>query len=303
MQPIPQPQPQVNGTENVLDFDLAALNTNIEKQLEEVRRIAAIGTLSRSLPAYDPALSALTAIVPKTVPATSHSIQGHERESKLLARLAEEAVVKLGLTSSMSQGLDESSEGYSKARRLHDSLGTISKFLDSFAQQIKTTEPTIARTYTFGRRTIYNNLACRNAHADSRRLALSDSAFLDYVLLSYRLCAPEPVNISRPRDMLDGLNEQLDKAKLRALDDIEALSKGKPEDWVQVRLAPDFPVQLLFKGNYKEHNIDVQTLNIESFGTGNFTLEVEEVTSALLDEIECFLLERANKLPEALRRR
>ncbi len=101
--------------------------------------------------------------------------------------------------------------------------------------------------------------------------------------------------------MLDALKGQLNKLKLRSLDDLEPLGKGAQEEWVQVRLAPDFPMQIQFKGNYAEDYIDVQTLNIDAFGFLAFKLKQEDVTPELLDGIGLFLLGRADKLPEALR--
>ena len=69
-----------------------------------------------------------------------------------------------------------------------------------------------------------------------------------------------------------------------------------------MHLAPDFPVQLQFRGSYGEDCIDVHAVNLEAFGDINFKLKVEDVTSALLDDLGLFLLGSTDKLPEALRR-
>ena len=283
----------------LIDFDLAALSTNIEKRLEEVRQSASLETSNSALSGFE----SITGIKPPVVvqSALSHlSAQGGVSESSLLAGLAREAEGRAGIPQSVPQAVAH--DRFSAAQRMQEALGRISSFLDSFAQQVRKVAPPISRSYNFGRRAIYTNLTCRSAHADSRRQNLSDSALLDYVFLSVSLCAPAPVVISRPRDMLEALKGQLNKVKLRALDDLELLGKGPQEEWVEVRLAPDFPMQIQFKANYAEGCIDVQTLNIEAFGYIAFKLKQEDVTPALLDGIGLFLLGRADKLPEALRR-
>ena len=283
----------------LIDFDLGALSTNIEKHLEEVRLNASLETNNSALSEFDAQLV--------TSPVTAQSVSSPQpaegaSESSLLAGLAREAEGKAVTKQTVPEAMGQPVAHYAKDRRLHETLGRIAQFLDPLAQQVKKVEPPIKRTYTFGRRAVFTNLTCRTAHSDSRRQYLSESALLDYVFLSVILCAPAPVVISRPRDMLDTLKEQMNKLKLRSLDDFELLGKGPQDDWVQVRLAPDFPMHVQFKANYGEDYIDVHTLNIETFGPVSFKLKIEDVTPELLDGIGLYLLDRTDKLPEALRR-
>jgi hypothetical protein len=67
-------------------------------------------------------------------------------------------------------------------------------------------------------------------------------------------------------------------------------------------LAPDFPLQISFKGNYKMHRIDVSSRNLEGFCVSNFILDIAEVNQDFLDELGRFLLSRSPSLPGALRR-
>lgn len=281
-----------------IDFDLKALSTNIEKHLQEVRLSASLETSNSALSEFDAQL--VTAPVVAQPVASPQLAREDSSESSLLAGLAREAEGKLGAKQSGAQASGH--DRHATSQRIQETLGRISSFLDSFAQHVKKVQPAIDRSYTFGRRAVYTNLTCRSAHADCRRQDLSDSALLDYVFLSVSLSAPAPVVISRPRDMLEALKEQLNKLKLRSLDDLEVLGKGPQDDWVQVRLAPDFPMQIQFKANYGEDYIDVHALNIEAFGHVAFKLKVEDVTPALMDGIGLFLLGRTDKLPEALRR-
>lgn len=279
-----------NSSSPEINFDLGALSTNIEKQLEEVRKSASSETSDSELSGFDP--------MPVSSP-PPQTARNDESESSLIVRLAREAEEKQEAKQSMSQ---TTANQQAPGQRLHQTLGRISGFLNSLAQHVKKAAPSVNRSYNFGRATVYTKLTCLDAHSDSRKLDLSEAALLDYIFISIRLSAPAPVVISRPRDMLDMLKGQLGKLKLRALDDLEELGKGPQEDWVQVRLSPDFPVQIQFKGNYAEGCIDVHTLNLEAFGSVSFKLEVGDVTQELMDGIGFFLLGRADKLPEALRR-
>jgi len=292
-----QKPPEIDSaTDTAFNFDLGALSTNIEKQLEEVRRNASLETSTSALSGFEPKLA-----VTPTAASVSPQSAG-TGASNLLAGLSREAEEKAEATLSGLKAVALPDDQVSKSQRIQTTLEKIADFLDAFAQQVRKAEPAINRSYNFGRRPAYSNLTCRSAHSDTRKQNLFESALLDYVFLSLRLHAPAPVLISRPRDMLDTLKEQLLKLKLRSLDDLELLKSGPPEDWVQVRLAPDFPMQIQFKGNYKEECIDVQALNIDAFGYLAFKLKLEDVTPELLDGIGLFLLGRADKLPEALRR-
>lgn len=71
---------------------------------------------------------------------------------------------------------------------------------------------------------------------------------------------------------------------------------------MKLRLAPDFPVQIRFEGNYDTHCIDVFSRNLEGFFTSSFVVDVDQVNQSLLDELGQFILSRRNVLPGALRR-
>lgn len=193
-------------------------------------------------------------------------------------------------------------ERLARNQQVQQALGSLYKFFAVFAQHVNKVEPAISRSYRFGRQKAYANLTCRNAFADSRKQDLSETALLDYAVFDVRLCSPKPVVITWPWDQLEDLKEQLKKMKLRALDNLEPGDKRPLQEWMEVNLAPDFLVQLKFKGNYDEGRIDVQTLNLEALGAAAFKLELGDVTQGLMDELGLFLLGRTEKLPEALRR-
>lgn len=321
-------------------FDLSALSSNIEKQLEEVRQGVSMETKNSVISEFEEQL--ITTPVKDQKALSLQLPQEDKSESSLFARLARDAQAKSVAKQSVQHARVQPAEHYTKARHLHETLGRIAKYLDPLAQHVKKAEPHIKRSYIFDPQTVFTNLTCRTAHSDSRKQYLSESALLDHVLFSVILCAPAPVEISRPLDMIEALKEQLDKLKLRSLEDMDLLGKELKEyklrlqtiddmdllglvlqvnklklqlfdgldllekvlqnDLIQLRLAPDFPMHVQFKANYEENYIDVHTLNIEAFGIISFKLEVEDVTSELMDGIGLFLLDHTDKLPDALRR-
>jgi len=290
----PRSQAEEADAESLIEFDMLALSTSIDKHLAAARRDASHES-SNALPQkFDSTL-----ITRPPVSTSTPAEDAGANASMLLAGLAHEAEVKAEVTLYAKPVAPTRQTG---TQRLQETLKKISSYLDSFAKQIKKAMPTIKRSFNFGRRTIFSNVICQNAHSDSRKQSLADSALMDYVFLSIRLRASAPAELSRPRDMLEALQVQMNKVKLRTLDDFEVLRKGAQDEWVSVRLEPDFPIQIQFKANYSENRIEVHSLNVESFGSVSYKLKAEDVTPALMDSIGLYLLGRADKMPEALQR-
>ncbi|MBI3479630.1 MAG: serine/threonine protein kinase [Nitrosomonadales bacterium] len=215
--------------------------------------------------------------------------------SSLLARLAREAKEKIDSRQSTLQNSQD------KARRVDDALNRIMQFLHPFIQHVNDVEPTINRTYRFDAHTVYANLKWRDATIDHRKLSVSDAAMMDYVAFSYKLCAPESVPLKRPWGPLETLKKELQHLRLRVIDEMDTVNKKPKQEWLEARLAPDFPVQIRFQGNYNESIIEVMCRNIEAFGVTAFKLNPDEVTTEFLDEFGLFLLGRSDSLPPQLR--
>jgi serine/threonine protein kinase len=271
-----------------ITFDLNTINTHIEKHLNEARQEESLAEPPRRPSAGEFHISLPELTVEKA------------NGSSLLSGLAREATARQSGPQTATQTAQF--DRYSRAKRLHDALERISVFFNELSQQMKNVETTINRTYTFGRRVSFANLTCRKTYSDSRRRDIYDAVFLDYVMFSLNLSAPAPVLVTRSRDMLDDLKDRLEKYKMQPLDNLDALMKGPQQDWVEVGIAPDFPVQLQFKGNYEEGVINVLTLNLEAFGLATFKLAVEDVTPEFLDDMGAFLIGRGAELPPAMQR-
>ncbi len=236
------------------------------------------------------------AATPTSLPVNLHSSFSGSSESGLLAGLAQEAKEKMGSRQSTLQ------DAQAKARRVDDALNRIIKFFNSFIRHANEVEPSINRTYRYDARTIYCDLKWRGATIDYRKQSISDDALMEYVTFSVNLYAPEPVQLKRPWVPIETLKKELHHLRLRLLDDVETVNKKTRQEWLNARLAPDFPVQIRFQGNYAETDIDVLCRNIDSFGVTANKLMPEDVTPEFLDSLGFFLLGRSDKLPVQMKR-
>ncbi len=230
-------------------------------------------------------------------PSATPSQSNDSTRSRLLQGLAREAEASLS-SRSLSQ------HGHEPAQHVHAALDTILQFFTTFAQHLSDATPPVSRVYRFDRndrKSAYNGLTCQQATVDFRKRDLTDTAMLDTVTFNARLQAAEPAVVSRMVSELPALKEQLELLKLRALDGLEVNSKQAGQDWLNIRLVPDFSLLLKFKASYSAQTIHVYALNMEGFGASEFRLDPQQVTSELLDEIGLFLLGRSEKLPQQLR--
>lgn len=281
-------------------YDLA----DFEKRFEESQREASLVLRQSASPEKQGAIGqAVTLNIPEATLALSpHKLQPEPLsapaittpESGLLARLEREAKENLHNKQSIDQ------DKQTKARRVHDALDRIFKFFMPFIRHVNNIEHKIGRTYRLDARTAFENLEWQGATIDCRKLGLSESAHLAYVVFNLKLGSPEPVFIKRPWDQFEALKKELQHLHLNALEDLAELYKKPKQEWLQAQLDPVLQVQILFKGNYEKGKIDIATRNIEELGSAAFKLEPEDISSDFLDELGLFLLERTDKLPAIL---
>ena len=275
----------------ILNFNFDASSAEIEQRLAEaLQNTGHISQepeqhLNESLPISSPHAAPIVA------PPVENPV-----ESGLLAELAREMEEKLGSKRSAEQ------DSQAKAQRLHEALGRIVKFLNPLVKYMNSMEPEINRSYCLDARTVYTHLKWRDASVDYRKQDLSSTALLGHIMFSVNLYAPEPVLVTRPWTQHEILKKELHSLRLRVLDELDLDIKKTKQEWLQVRLAPDFPVQIKFQGNYDEYYIDVLSRNIETFGIAVFRLKPEAVTPGMLDDLGSFLIGRKDRLPTALLR-
>lgn len=227
---------------------------------------------------------------PARVPAKSEETG----EKDFLAELEREVAVRV-------QDLGPQQGDHAKTQELHKALSRIFAFLHRMSGHANKLQPVITRSYRLDTQIAYEGLHAHDAFADSRKQDLSESSHLSHVSFRMRLVAPQPIGLLRRWDQLDGLKNDLHILNLRLLDE-PTFTKKPDQEFIQLALAPDFPLQISFKGNYKTYRIDVSSRNLEGFCVSNFVLDVAEVNQDFLDELGRFLLSRSPLLPGALRR-
>lgn len=201
----------------------------------------------------------------------------------------------------LNQGTTAQQDQLQQSQQLHEALSRIFSFLYRMSLHANQLQPQISRNYRLDSQTAYTDLRWHGAFADSRKQDSSDKSFLSHVSFRVRLVAPQPITLTRRWHQLEVLRKDLHTLNLRALDE-SVFDSRTEQELVEVQLAPDFPVQIRFQGNYKEQCIDVLSRNLEGFYISAFILEKDQVNQALLDGLGRFLLSRIDVLPEAFRR-
>lgn len=275
--------------------DIDASMADLEQRLAESRRG---GGRSQPLqaPAATPSPTAVPAAAPVAIaPPTAKAGAGAEADSSLLAELAQEAAEKLG------SGRSTEAERQARARLIHETLERIFHFLNQFSRHANNIAPRVDRPYRLDTRNAYTDLEWRGAFADYRKQDLSENARLAHVGFRVRLVAPAPVVVNCRWDQLEHLKKEMHILDLHTVEGHEPIGNPQQEH-IEVRLAPDFPVHIRFRGNYEAGRIDVLARNLEGFGIAAFELDPAEASQAVLDGIGRFLLCRSDQLPAALRR-
>lgn len=238
--------------------------------------------------------------IPEAPQSAPKKIQKHVTEqaspqSNLLASLALEAQKSQQNKNTVNLEKEVSDS------RVHDALERVLAFFLPFIQHVNTVEPAINRTYRLDAHSVFTNLKWQGALVDTRKNGLNDSALRSYVAFSVNLLSPDPVLLKRPWAQFEALVKELNHFKISTLDDLHAIHKRQKHEWLEARLDPALPVQILFRGNYALGKIDVLTRNLEDFGQTAFRLQPAEISPALLDELGMFLIARSDNLPAIIR--
>lgn len=214
--------------------------------------------------------------------------------SSLLASLEAEAKISLNAR----QNVDQDKQARDHA--VHEALHLVFSFLCPFAEHVNNMEPPINRVYRLDARTVFDKLKWQGATVDTRKQSLADSAYFSYVAFSVNLLAPEDLMIMRPWNQLEALKKELRHLRLRTLDDLDEIHRRPKQEWLQARLDPALPVQLIFQGNYALGKIDLLAINLQDFGRTAFILDSTDITAELMDELGIFLIGRSENPPALL---
>jgi hypothetical protein len=262
--------------------DIDASLADLEKRIEVQQSAPTLSVTERPPLAANLPEIAVAADEPASAPA-----------SDFLAELEREATALSG------SGESEARQRQLRQRRVHEALGHIFRFFDAFCRHANVLAPAIARPYRLDANIAYDGLKWQEATVRYRLQNLREKALMDYVALTIRLAAPAPVAVTRRWDQVEQLKKEMHVLDLRAADGIDIDDKPLQEN-VSLLLAPDFPVQLTFRGNYSRGRVDLLSRNLDGFGIAAFVCDAEEVDQTLLDDLGRFLLDRTNRLPVGL---
>ncbi len=280
------------------DENLQAVLRDIESSLSDLdRRLA--DAAPRQTPQTAPQPRPREGIGDPATPACPESAttspactkaEADSEASDLLAEMEREAAAK-------ARGANDHLAAFGP--RISGALQRIFEFLHPFCQYANTLRPQIARPYRLDSSAIFADLQWQEAYADRRRQDLREKALIDHVSFNLRLAAPKPVTVVRRWDGLASLRNEIHLLNLRSLEEME-LNDKPLQEYVAVRLAPDFPVQLNFRGDYEEGRIEILGRNFEGFSISAFVVAPEQVDRVFLDGLGRYLLGQTNALPPAM---
>jgi hypothetical protein len=213
--------------------------------------------------------------------------------SDFLVELEREAAVLSGSEES------EARQREIRQQRVHDALSRIFQFFDAFCRHANTLAPAITRPYRLDAQIAYSDLQWQEASVRYRLQNLRERSLMDYVAVTVRLAAPAPVPVVRRWDQIERLKKEMHILDLKPADGIDLDERPQQEN-IDILLAPEFPIQLTFRGNYRKERIDLLSRNLDGFGIAAFVCNATNLDQRLLDDLGRYLINRSNKLPVGL---
>lgn len=285
--------PSLDEDIRTLMEDIDASMVDFEQRLE-AERLRQPRPTAPTVPPPAPAIPKPRVAQPPAAPATpaQPAVAREPVAGGLLAELEIAAKERAG---------ERDARQAANSQALHEALDRAYRYLDAFCRHVNVLAPSIARTYRFNDRCIFENLQWRDANVKSRRVGMAEYALLDFVAFRVRLAAPAPISVTVAWNKLDELKKEMHVVDLRTAEGMD-LDGIVDKDQRIVRLAPDFPVQITLAANYESGRVDILSRNLERFGISAFVCAPEDVTQDFLDELGRYLLSRSDSLPAKLQR-
>jgi hypothetical protein len=98
---------------------------------------------------------------------------------------------------------------------------------------------------------------------------------------------------------LEELKRELHNLKIGILNNGDTDGKKAKQEWGQVRLSQQIPVQMKFRADYGRFCIEIAARNLGASGTASYIMDPEAITGPMLDDLGRFVIGRADKLPAA----
>ena len=219
--------------------------------------------------------------------------QSNNEMSGFLAELESEATQKLEAKRALQQ------DRQTIEKNVNGALERTFKFFSLFTSHLNAIEPEIPRVYALDGKSQFSSLKWKNGMAEFRKQSLADDALLDYVYFQVRLVVPESVVVIRRWEQFDDLKKDLGVFGLRPREDMVELWRNRSQKVTfQVSLEPEFIIWVRLRGNYINGVVEVESNNLDGFGSMKGLLPPEVLQPGLFDEIGRFLMGRSASLPK-----
>lgn len=242
-------------------------------------------------PAAKTAPAAATSAAP-VAPAADAPAPG----SSLLASLKQQALAKLeGEEQKTSQQSDQ-------LKRTSDALQRAFLYLNELARQLNVLKPPYEKAYSFFGVVDFDGMNWEEGRADYRVQQVStEERFYDQVTMRYRLVAPKQFRVTRDNPAQEKLRKALFDHNVAFTADEEKNDRARVE-----RATFTFPCEikagLLLVGDLASGELVLKTRNIERFGTMEFRMTPDAISSESLDELALLILGKPSRLAQLFRR-
>ncbi len=227
---------------------------------------------------------------PEPAPPPPHS------DSSLLTRL------KLQAQSKREGEEKQNSLQNSQLKAFSDALQRAFLYLNDLSHQLNVLKPAYEKSYTFFGVAEFDGMNWEEGRADFRMQQIaSDDRYYEQVTLRYRLQAPKQFRVTRENPAMEKLHKALFDHSIVFKTEEDRNDRARVE-----RATFIFPCEikagLLLVGDPTTGEMVLRTRNIERFGSMEFRMPPERLTTDSLDELALLILGKTNRVTQAFRR-
>ncbi len=249
-------------------------------------------------PAIPPMASPIQPTAPAPIPvtATLAPAAAPQGDSSLLARLKQQAQNK-------REGAEkQNSHQAAQMKRISDTLQRTFLYLNELVQQLNVLKPPYEKSYTFFGVAEFDSMHWEEGRADFRmQQVASEDRLYEQVTLRYRLHAPKQFRVTRENPAMEKLHKALFDHSIAFKTDENRNDRGQVE-----RTTFIFPCEIkagfLMVGDPTTGEMVMRLRNIERFGSMEFRMLPEQLTTESLDELTLLILGKPNRVAQLFRR-
>lgn len=283
-----------------LDADAAALMADIAAfDIESARRrVQAMDARNLGLRASStlfPDVTPDAAFPPVRVAATPSAPQPGPQPAQLRASGGLLDQLKGEVVSRQREASDASRQVDAEREDLDRRLRGVFEYFHDLTTQLNYLKPAVARSYFFlDSDDAFRNLAWLEGFSDFRTQAEREGGHIERVTLGYTLKGPGARNLERLGSGVERLRQLLFDLGLK-FECQERRNRQRELEQGAFIVADEISVQVVWRVDFENHVIVVESRNLERLGYACCSLSPESIGPAMLDEFGRLMLGRENR--------